>query len=418
LSSDPSCFRDAEGYEVCEFEWSWISTTSVDGPYTIKIDATDTSGNDTTDSVSVSLENSVSACVGVIGPEDPTQNEGCNFSGVQNVQVPPDNNLEFCTPNDPNAAECSITEFLLTPDPAKLAANVPAGLLEVCTGPNVFPDPRVGVDGIPVLFEPLDVFLDLGGGTDGELILDEFTFGNPCFAVVKGARNFDLTAGFFWPVDPATGLVVVRTQFAELVPGIGPITECYFEGDFINDPDANPDLQQAGEFTYQRDSKLDMIEGTAAVITNFCFNPRRGSSADFSFSMLNTKEHGGIDFFGSPTGPSDVLEFKFQRADAKFDALEIALDRAQQDLISPKFADLNKLFNQARSQFDKRNSASLARALEDLDALLLEVKNGTWIVNEEPPTNRPGDVQMRVENLIWRVTLLKRAFENPYFPVN
>jgi hypothetical protein len=346
------------------------------------------------------------------GTVDP-DGEGCNPSGVQNVQVPLQNKLDTCAPNDPNAAECSITEFLLTPDPTpNPSIFADPQVRDICSGEYAFADPRVRVDGVPLRFETLDVFDKLGGGTAGELILDEFTFGNPCFAVVKGARNFDLTNAFFWPVNPATGLVVIRTQFAELIPGgIGPITQCY-------DEVANPDLQQAGEATYQRDLKKHMIEGTAAIMTNKCFNPNRGSSPDFSFSVLNTKEHGGIDFLNSPTGPSDVLEFKFQRADAKFDALEIALDRAQQDLISPKFADLSKLFNQARSQFNKRNSASLARALEDLDALLTVVKQGEWVVTDgDPndanhPSNRPGDVQMRVENLIWRVTLLKRAFEN------
>ena len=104
-----------------------------------------------------------------------------------------------------------------------------------------------------------------------------------------------------------------------------------------------------------------------------------------------------------------VLDFKFLRADAKFDALEIALDLAAPGLVSPNYSVLTRKFNQARSQFDKKNSNSLGRAIGDLEDLLFEVKNGTWNLTED---NFPGDVQMRVENLIWRISQLKKAFEN------
>jgi len=381
-----------------EFMWTWDATTAIDGTYTIAVSAFDTSGNEGTDSVTVSLVTPVAACEGLLGNDDPTENQGCNPSGVQNVQVPPDNKLDTCLSNNPQQPECTITEFLLTPDPAKLASNVPPALLAICTGPNVFPDPRVGVNGIPVVAGPLDVFETLGGGTPGELILDEFTFGNPCFAVVKGARNFDLLNAFFWPQDPATGLVIIRTQFAERLDGIGPVAQCY-------DESANPNLMQAAEATYQDDDKARMKAGTAEVMTNACFNPKRMSSFDFSFNVLNTKEYGfGIDF-NSPTGPDDVLDFKFQRADAKFDFLEQALFAAESQLVSPKFSDLTRKFNQARSQFDKRNPAALTRAIEDLQDLLFEVRNGTWILT---PDNNPGDVQMRTENLIHRIELIRR----------
>jgi hypothetical protein len=151
-----------------------------------------------------------------------------------------------------------------------------------------------------------------------------------------------------------------------------------------------------------------MIEKNATAMTRECYNPIQMSTRDFSFSSFNMKEHGGI-VFDSPTGPDEVLEFKFQRADAKFDALGLALDAAEQDLISPKFSDLTRLYNQARSQFNKLNIRSLDRALEDLGSLLLEVQNGTWNVTDE---NRPGDVQIRVENLIYRVKLLRSFLAN------
>ena len=368
------------------------------------------------DTVDVTVVFSLASCEGLIGDEDqdPNQEEGCNPSGVQNVQVPPDNSSEGCISDNP-PEPCTITEYLLAPDQAKIDALLTNGELDpdvamTCTGPNVFPDPRVDNQGFPQQFRPLYVFTELGGAPDSapglELVLNEFDYGNPCFAVVFGEKNFGLTAAFFWPVDPVTGLVIIRTQFEDLIPGIGPVTECYDEVD-------NPDLQEAGEFTYQTDSLSRMIAGTAEVVTNKCFNPKRGSTRDFSFNVLNTKEHGGI-VFSSATGPDDVLEFKFQRAEAKFDALAIALDLAAPLLVSPKYSVLTRKFNQARSQFNKKNSGALGRSQADLEDLLFEVKNGTWDLTDD---NFPGDVQMRTENLIHRVTLLKRALENPLFPV-
>lgn len=390
------------------YQWSWDTTTFSTGAQTITVSATDTSGNIGMATVDVTVVFSLASCEGVLGDDDPAQGEGCNPSGVQNVQVPPDNNSEGCISNNP-PEPCTITEFLLTPDIPPTTGFYP-GVPATCTGPNVFPDPRVDNQGFPQQFRPLHVFTELGGAPDSapgfELVLDEFTFGNPCFAVVFGEKNFGLTAAFFWPVDPVTGLVIIRTQFEDLIPGIGPETECYDEMD-------NPDLQEAGEFTYQTDSLSRMIAGTAEVVTNKCFNPKRGSTRDFSFNVLNTKEHGGI-VFSSATGPDDVLEFKFQRADAKFDALEIALDLAAPLLVSPKYSVLTRKFNQARSQFNKKNSGALGRAQADLEDLLFEVKNGTWDLTDD---NFPGDVQMRNENLIHRVMLLKRALENPNFPV-
>jgi hypothetical protein len=409
-----------------QYEWEWNTAGFSTGSQTVTVSATDTSGNTTTMSVVVTGVLSIASCEGLLGDEDqnPDQGEGCNPSGVQNVQVPLDNDSEDCQSNNP-PEPCTITEFLLTPDPdPNPSLFIDPDVLDICTGDYAFPDPRVDANGVPQIFTTLDVFAVLGGApvsAPGPLILDGNTFGNPCFAVVFGNRNFVLTEGFpTWPVDDpatpdvdeATGLVIIRTQFEELIPGIGPVTECYDEVD-------NPDLQEAGQFTYQMDFLSQMIAGTAEVMTNRCFNPKRASTRDLSFNVLNTKEHCGIEFLDPQgeliaTAPADVVDCKFQLADAKFDALDLSIDFAAPDLVSPKLSDLTKKFNQARSQFNKKNSGSLARAIADLEDLLFEVKNGTWTVTND---NFPGDVQMRVENLIQRVTLLKRAIENPNFPV-
>ena len=402
-----------------QYEWMWDTTAFSTGAQTITVSATDTSGNTGTDSVGVTVVLSAASCEGLIGDDDPNQAEGCNPSGVENIQLSPDNDLDNCALN--NGGEvCTIEAFLLTPSIPPIT-QFSTGVLDICDGPNAFPDPRVDSNGFPFDPRPLYVFMELGGAPDPsaypktsgrELILDEFTFGNPCFAVVYSERNFDLFTAFpEWPNadDPQTedveaGLVFIKTQFPEFLD-IGPIVRCYGPDDDQVPPQLDPnfDLQETGEATYQTTDKSRMIEQTAAAMTNACFNPKRLSSRDKSFSVLNTKEHCGFDF-NSSTGPADVLDCKFTLADGKFDALEVSLDLAAPFLISPKFANLNRKFNQARSQYNKKNSNSLARAIADLKDLLFQVATGDWTVTEE---NYPGDAQMRIENLIHRVTLLK-----------
>jgi hypothetical protein len=391
------------------FEWTWDTTTTTptytDGEYTIEATATDESGNSTTTSIVFELANSLQSCEGFLGDEDGSlnQTEGCFFTPVQNVQIPPQNKGDAACKTNNNGETCTITEFLLIPDPAAKAPH----LAGICSGEFVYADPRVDANGLPQDVRTLNVFAELGGAPDGftgQLILDEFTYGNPCFFVVAGKKNFDLTDAFFWPADDpatpedeATGLVFIRTNFAEVLsPGIGPIPQCYGIAGTL-------DLQEAGQIAYQTDDLGRMRAGAAEVMTNRCFNPKRMSSFDFSFSVGNIKEHGLI-----LTGPDDILTFKVERADIKFDFLEQALFAAEPQLISPRFSVLTRKFNQARSQFDKRNSSALARAIADLEDLLFEVKNGTWDVND---LNYPGEVQMRTENLIWRIKLLKAEVE-------
>jgi hypothetical protein len=396
----------APSSEPDHFEWTWQTITIppgtyADGTYTIEVTATDESGNQTTTSITVDLTNSLGSCTGTQGEDDFTlgQTEGCFFTPVQNVQIPPQNKGDAACAVNNGGVPCTITEFLLTPDPALKAPH----LAGICSGEFVYADPRVDANGSPQDAGPLNVFATLGGAPDGftgELVMDAFTYGSPCFFVVAGQKNFDLTDAFFWPVDDpltpdvneATGLVFIRTNFAEVLsPGVGPIPQCYGA--------TNTDLQEVGQIAYQTDNSGRMRAGAAEVMTNGCENPKRLSSFNFSFTVGNIKEHGLIG-----TGPNDVLTFKFERADVKFDFLEQALFAAESALISPRFSVLTRKFNQARSQFDKRNVSALDRAIADLNDLLFEVKNGSWI---ESNLNYPGEVQMRTENLIQRLNLIR-----------
>jgi hypothetical protein len=325
----------------------------------------------------IEFDNTVEAqnCEGEPDPDDPDQFQGCNPTTVQNIQVPANNNLQDGD---------TITEVLLTP-----------GTVTAC-GPFGFLDPRVDGSGFPIDIRPLNVFAELGGAPASpaglELILDEYTYGSPCFAVAFGSINFSLSAAF------PDGLVVTRLQFPEFVPGLGPVTECY-------DPIDNPDLQESSQLTYQTDDNFEMVEGTAAAMTEFCFNPSRASTRKFSFGVLNTREHCGI-VFNTPTGPAEVLDCFQDLAIAKFAALEQSLDNALPTLIAPRRSVLTRQLNRARSMI---RSGNWSKALTRLQGLLDQVNAATWALDDD---NLPGDVVMRIENLIYRVELLQQVEDN------
>ena len=326
----------------------------------------------------VEFDNTVEAqnCEGAPDPNDPTQDQGCNPSGVQNVQVPENNNLQDGD---------TITEALLTPD-------VPVA----ACGPFGFLDPRVDGNAFPIDIRPMNVFAELGGAPASapglELVLDEYTYGSPCFAVAFGSTNFSPSDRF------PDGLIVTRLQFPEDVPGLGDVTECY-------DPVTNPDLQESSQLTYQTDDNFEMVEGTAAAMTEFCFNPSRALTRKFSFGVLNTREHCGIDF-NTPTGPAEVVDCFQDLAIAKFAALEQSLDNALPTLVAPNRSTLTRQLNRARSMI---RSGNWSKALTRLQGLLDRVNAATWILDDD---NLPGDVVMRIENLIYRVELLQQAEDN------
>ena len=247
----------------------------------------------------------------------------CNPSGVQSVTLPASINLP---------AGATITQLLVKP----------TGTATVCPDSQyAFLDTRVNpATGRVIAAVALDVF------GDGSLILPAHQFGSPCFAVVKGGANFDLTPAL------SNGGVVDALQIPEDVPGIGQTFACLSA--------ANPDLQTTTQFGYQTDSRFDMVEESAAAMTKACNSPSRAGTFKFSYFVLNTHEDCGIDY-AAPGGRAAVQQCFTNRAITHFDALESVLNAASVGLIKPKFSTLLvNADNQARSmtktgQYSKSN---------------------------------------------------------------
>jgi len=301
---------------------------------------------------------------------------GCNPSGVQTVE------LSIEAPSG-----STISQGLVKP--AEPAMHID------CPGVFAMRDERVDVDtaGIPVGLNstaPLNVFFKFPGpgGNTGDLMLDEHTYGSPCFAVLKGsAVDFDLPEG----------AVVESEQIPFNVPGIGNIFDCH-----------DPDLQRRTQFTYQTGNKFDMEEETAAAMTSSCNSPSRGGSFRFSYFILNTHEDCGILDFDMAGNPSLVLQCFTDLAIAKYDLLEQVILRSQGNVNSRTFKKIRSKFNQARSM---TKTSNYTKADARLKALLGLVEGATWTV--ALGENDPGNMIMRINNLIFRNEQLNEAAGNP-----
>ena len=77
-----------------------------------------------------------------------------------------------------------------------------------------------------------------------------------------------------------------------------------------------------------------------------------------------------------------------------------ALDCARPTLLEGKFSDVTSPVNQAKAQFDNGTIAALDRAIVDLEAAALALREETtW---DMTPENCAGDALARINNLIWR----------------
>ena len=402
--------------EPDQYVWTWDTSQYDAGIYTLTVLATDTSilVNQGSDYVIVEVVRSIADCRGVIGDEDFTNPTADPFGGgcspsIITIQAAPD--------YDPNCVGYDQNE------PCTISGELLEGTDTSYCGPGAFRDPRMQfVGGRWVPEQPLRelvVFQELGGApvisTENfpngapidALVLDEFTYGyRGCFGVVFHYKNFPLINAYpVWPQFPLTGLVFVKTVFPDedwADPNYPnrQIAGCYGDG-------GNFDLQEAAEFAYQTDDKALMIEGLATPYTNECSSSRT-LTRNKSFEIFNLIETAGIDF-GTPTGQEDVLEFKYQIAAEKFQALFAALDNAQPTILTGRFSAVTSKVNQAKRQFENMTSSSLDRAIGDLrDASDVIKAETTWFVQEE---NWPGDALGRLENLIYRLGLLKAELE-------
>jgi hypothetical protein len=229
----------------------------------------------------------------------------------------------------------------------------------------------------------LDVF------NDGELILPAHQFGSPCFAVVEGGANFDLTPAL------GNGGVVDASQIPESVPGIGQTFGCLSA--------ANPDLQTTTQFGYQTHVRFDMVEESGAAMTSGCNSPSRAGTFKLSYFILNTHEDCGIDY--SAAGGRAAVQLCFtNRAEDYYAALEQVLYASAPNLIKPKFSTLTSKFNQARSM---TKTGQYSKSSQRLRELLGLVEGGQWNVSNGE--NEPGNIIMRINNLIFRNEQLAAA---------
>jgi hypothetical protein len=469
LGEPTSVVGDPTSIDGAVYTWTWDMTVKVPedpndpnndtliplfpiGFYTIEVTALDTALPEPlegSDSVTVEVVESAESCVGLAGDEDefPSQ-PGDSYEGgcqptVVNIQLPPDNNFvegpQGCDSLNLalNGEKCRVTGDLLKPDldgnTCPACSYCPADtfpdprlvcLLDngnSCTLPEDFLNGRWVPNLDPALgIRDLVVFAELGLDPDGPqfapdaLVLNQYTFGNPCIVIANHRRNFPLKFAYpEWPNEgaEATGLIVYKTHFFE-EEGLLPdefVPKCYGAG-----PDQTLDLQEASQGGYQTTNKSLMYLSTAAVRTDRCFNPPRNASRDKSFDISGIKETAGLPFdVTDPAARSAILDFKYDMAGLSFDALFAYIDVAAAAvdetgspcLIRGKISDLTKFANQARAQFDKRNDAALSRAIEDLTSLANVMRTRQdWCIIEDNP---PGAVLAEDLGLIWRIKQIR-----------
>jgi hypothetical protein len=415
------------------YMWTWNAVEPVElasGSYTIAVTATDQAvpaTNTATVEVSVELVNSLTSCFGILGNEDfpggdPTQDgygNGCQPTPLVNVQAPPDSDV--CNVQDPPAI-CYLAGTQLKPDPSKYAAA--AAKYNGCDAcaPNYcgdiaqeeygIPDPRMQCtefdalgnctgDWIPKTpLQPLAV-TDVVEGTT-ELVLGKHVYGsNGCFAASQHVRGGTSIADLynFWPDDPPTGLVFIKTHTPAAVIPPGLVTACNY-GELT--------AAQAGYQPVNKVLSVDTLEdGTTFAITlvatQKCVNPARTLTRDNGIDVSNLIE---------TDGSGDPVAFKYQMAQLQFDALFAALECAEPTFNRGrvKFSDVTSPVNQAKAQFDNGTIAALERARDDLQDAALAIRTGDWDVTSD---NCAGDALARTENLAWRMTDILAAMGVP-----
>jgi len=415
----------------CSYVWDTEGLSA--GLYTITVNATDEAEpNANTATVSITVEvRRLAQCFGILGDEDFPGGEplddgyanGCEPTPLMNVQAPP--YTEICNPDlaaGPIPEFCYISGELLKPDPSKYAsaastyggcdACAPDYCGDITQGEYGIPDPRMVCtrnennectdEWTPrTPLQPLYV-KDVVEG-DPDLVLGKFVYGNKgCFAAAQHTRGGTSIVDLYplWPVDiedtldknEATGAVFVKTDSPAAVLPDGLVAECN-----VGLLSAQAGYQPIGK-TLSVDRLADGAPAVTLALTEFCKNPARKATRDNGYDVASIIETDGSD---------DLLAFKYQRAQAQFDGLFVALDCAGPTLLTGKFSDVTSPVNQAKAQFDNGTIAALGRAKEDLEAAAFAIKEETtWAMTSE---NCAGDALSRAYNLSWRMTELMDA---------
>lgn len=281
---------------------------------------------------------------GVVPAEECQDPEGCNPSGVQRVVLPPSVVLQDGD---------TLTQVLVEREPG--AIN--------------YRDPRV--DDLGQCFDrrELDVFLELGGGTPGTLILPRFLCGSPEFAIVSSTASFEVLRD-----------VVRSEQFPEEL--------------FVNTFDCagapgDTDLQRRGVFAWQPDNPAEVIENRALELTNDC-GSSRGATKGLSWFVLNLHIDCGIAFGTDDSGVESCLRLLTNQ---KFVGLGIAVFNAAPALTGPEFRQILGAYLRAYARFLFFRYDPSVSQLDEFLALVEGTVFGTGGNNDQ------GELLMRGENI-------------------
>ncbi|MCH8303357.1 MAG: hypothetical protein IH912_11445 [Proteobacteria bacterium] len=154
---------------------------------------------------------------------------------------------------------------------------------------------------------------------------------------------------------------------------------------------------------------MDLIEEAGSPFTSDVFNGSRTRSFKGTLYFLNTRE-ACLDFdlaLVPGTAPyfEAVLQCKIDLAVEYFFTLEQALvdADARGNLFSPS---LNRLLRDHSRALSMIKTGQWVKGIDRLEDLQTKVLNGDWTVDGR---NDPGNVLMRLANLIWRTKQLQIA---------
>jgi hypothetical protein len=228
------------------------------------------------------------------------------------------------------------------------------------------------------------------------------TVGSPCLALIVGNNSFEFADLGLGPQDAQYAISTV-TQLPSEVPGM-------YIDERVGLLEDQGDLQWVEQASYQPTLIDLLIEGAASPFTFNVFNPPRLRVFEGSFYPLNTREVClslvgtslvGVEYYEA------VLQCKIDLAVEYFFTLEQALNNAEANgtLISPS---LNRLLRDHSRALSMIKTLKWDRAVDRLGDLRTQIVNGEWFVTT---ANDPGNLIMRIDNLIWRSQQLKIAHE-------
>lgn len=335
-------------------------------------------------------------------PEGEIGEGGCDF-GFQILELPQE--LENLLPDNATYSSTAIR-------------SLASARTDACDGEFIGQDPRVDADGNVIAYQHLDLstVFDLtpifGSNTAGKVILDKFSVGTPCLGLSRGlAENFSFAD--FDAVDFDEGPVATLTLFPEQIPGLGPtiLSEVGPLNFDSGDADFQPDLQFVPQAVYQTFDRNDIQEREASPFTNEVFNPQRQKTFRFSWSVYGTREFCPIPQHLSPdSNPRGYFKAVYLCKKAFAIDYNVTLGQAlvesRSNLENPSLRQLLRLYAGIGGNILIGRYWAAEYRLERLRATIIDAE---WNIDDR---NDPGNLIMRIENLLFRVQQLEEARAN------